>query len=64
MIHTKKEEIRYKSMKLRSFLFPSELFIVEHNQDISHQRGNKIEVPTANFQKFKDEMELENFNDA
>ena len=64
MIHTKKEEIRYKSMKLRSFLFPSELFIVEHNQDISHQRGNKIEVPSANFQKFKDEMELENFNDA
>ena len=64
MIHTKKEEIRYKSMKLRSFLFPSELFVVEHNQDISHQRGNKIEVPSANFQKFKDEMELENFNNA
>ena len=64
MIPTKKEEIRYKSMKLRSFLFPSELFIVEHNQDILHQRGNKIEVPSANFQKFKVEMELENFNDA
>lgn len=64
MIHTKKEEIRYKSMKLRSFLFPSQLFIVEHNQDISHQKGNKVEVPSENFQKFKDEIELENFNDV
>jgi len=64
MIYTKKEEIRWKSSKLRSFLFPSYLLVIDSKYDVTYQNGNVIEDPSVNFQKFKNEMDIENFNDV
>lgn len=64
MIYTKKEEIKWKSSKLRSFLFPSYLLVIDSKYDITYQNGNVIEDPSVNFQKFKNEMDIENFNDV
>ena len=61
MIYTKKEEIKWKSSKLRSFLFPSYLLVIDSKYDITYQNGNVIEDPSVNFQKFKNEMDIENF---
>ena len=56
MIYTKKEEIKWKSSKLRSFLFPSYLLVIDSRYDITYQNGNVIEDPSVNFQKFKNEF--------
>jgi hypothetical protein len=64
MIPTKKEEIKWKASRLIKFIFPSYLLVIESKYDMLFQSDTKIENPKVNFEKFKNEMDIENFNDV
>lgn len=64
MIPTKKEEIKWKASRLIKFIFPSYLLVIESKYDMLFQSDTKIENPKVNFEKFNNEMDIENFNDV
>ena len=62
MITTKREEIRFKSGRLKALLFPYTLLVTESKYDYCYVKKIEADNPDANFEKFKTEMEIENFN--
>ncbi len=64
MIPTKKEEIKWKASRLIKYIFPSYLLVIESKYDVLFQSDTKIENPKVNFEKFNNEMDIENFNDV
>ena len=60
MITTKREEIRFKSGRLKALLFPYTLLVTESKYDYCYVKKIEADNPDANFEKFKTEME--NFN--
>jgi hypothetical protein len=62
MITTKREEIRFKSGRLKALLFPYTLLVTESKYDYCYVKKIEADNPDVNFEKFKTEMEIENFN--
>ena len=62
MITTKRDEIRFKSGRLCALLFPYTLLVTESNYNFNHTKKIVASDPDINFEKFKNEMEIENFN--
>lgn len=62
MITTKREEIRFKSGRLKALLFPYTLLITDSKYDYCYVKKIEASDPDENFEKFKTEMEMENFN--
>jgi hypothetical protein len=62
MITTKREEIRFKSGRLCGLLFPYTLLVTKSDYDYCYVKKIEASEPDVNFEKFKTEMEIENFN--
>lgn len=62
MITTKREEIRFKSGRLCGLLFPYTLLVTKSDYDYCYVKKIEASEPDVNFDKFKTEMEIENFN--
>lgn len=64
MITTKREETHFKSRHLKGMLFPSILTVIENHNDFYYAKKVEIYTPEKNFERFKNEMDFENFNDV